>query len=558
MDRAYSTFEVRSVNADRREIAGIASTPEVDRMGDIVESRGLTFKNPVVLLWAHDSTSPIGSVEFEPPTDKGLRFRAKLIDPATVDSETLKERLQMAWDSIKSGLVRAVSIGFRSLEQEMIRGGGIRFLRSEVLELSAVSIPANASATLQVIRAYDAEARRAASTATSTPKPAPAPIHRARIPSTEEAEAMRSIATIPDSAARYAVVERAKTYLDIIRAKVAAGNEGHDAAGYYSRGDATRQSQFETIQKSAVDAGSTTGWGSGIAQLRPAANAFVELTRQRSAIGQMTGFRRAPFQVSVPRQTAGATATWVGEGRATPVTNLAFDSLTLEHSKIGAIIVLSRELAKLGSPDANALIDTDLTKTVGVSVDSNALNPTIAAGDDHPASLTYGVTPVNATGTTYEALKADLLTLFAQMSDGGATLEAPYLVMSRTMALQIALGIDWPSNPTLGVNGGDLFGVPVLTTSASLTDNNSPSDEFIAAIDAASVLMADDGVEFSVSQQGAVQMDTAPDSPPTTTTVMIGLWQHNLSAIKINRFIRWTKAVSGAAGYINGANYGAA
>jgi hypothetical protein len=71
-------------------------------------------------------------------------------------------------------LVRAVSVGFRPLEWAFIDGGGIRYDKSEVYELSGVVVPANADALisgvkslygatdLDIIKAVDAEARHAA------------------------------------------------------------------------------------------------------------------------------------------------------------------------------------------------------------------------------------------------------------------------------------------------------------------------------------------------------------------------------------------------------------
>jgi hypothetical protein len=89
-----------------------------------------------------------------------------------VESVTLKDRLQLAWDSVKTGLVRAVSVGFRPLEWAFIDGGGIRYDKSEVYELSGVVVPANADALIagvkslygasdiDIVKAVDAEARR--------------------------------------------------------------------------------------------------------------------------------------------------------------------------------------------------------------------------------------------------------------------------------------------------------------------------------------------------------------------------------------------------------------
>jgi HK97 family phage prohead protease len=156
MNRAYATLDIRTISEDdERVIEGIASTPTPDRMGDIVEPMGAKFALPMPLLWQHNHDEPIGQVEFAKPTKGGIPFKARLADPDKFTSEAVKQRLLEAWESIKNGLVRAVSIGFRPLEYSYIEGGGIRFTEWEWLELSAVTIPAQADANITTIKKFD-------------------------------------------------------------------------------------------------------------------------------------------------------------------------------------------------------------------------------------------------------------------------------------------------------------------------------------------------------------------------------------------------------------------
>lgn len=158
MQRAYSILTVKAVSEDKRTIKGIATTPETDRMGDIVESEGAQFSNPAPLLWMHDHALPVGSVVFGKATKEGIPFEATIA--AAEEPSQLKARLDEAWQSVKLGLVRAVSIGFRALEWSfMENGGGIHFTKSEILELSLVTVPANAGATIQAVKSIDAAAR---------------------------------------------------------------------------------------------------------------------------------------------------------------------------------------------------------------------------------------------------------------------------------------------------------------------------------------------------------------------------------------------------------------
>jgi HK97 family phage prohead protease len=164
--RAYSILRVKELAEDKRIIRGIATTPTADRVGDIVVPRGVTFQNPMPLLWQHDHSKPVGTVKFETPTEDGIRFEAEL--PMVEEAGVLRDRIEEAWQSVKAGLVRAVSIGFRALDHEIMKDGGWRFTKSEVMELSLVTIPANSEATIDFVRAFDTSVPR------NSAEPAPA------------------------------------------------------------------------------------------------------------------------------------------------------------------------------------------------------------------------------------------------------------------------------------------------------------------------------------------------------------------------------------------------
>jgi HK97 family phage prohead protease len=122
----------------------------------------MKFTNPMPFLWQHMHDKPIGTVKFNAPTASGIGFEATIAHPDTVESETLKERLREAWDSLRIGLVRAVSVGFRPIEYSYMEEGGVRFIESECFELSAVTIPANSDAVINEIKSIDAALRKAA------------------------------------------------------------------------------------------------------------------------------------------------------------------------------------------------------------------------------------------------------------------------------------------------------------------------------------------------------------------------------------------------------------
>ena len=153
MNRMFSIIDVKSVNDGERVIEGIATTPSTDRMGDVVDPMGAKFASEVPLLWQHQHDQPVGHVRFGKPTKAGIPFTAtiaKITEPGE-----LQARVDLAWQSVKAKLVRAVSIGFRAIEYAFKDEGGIHFLETEILELSLVTVPANADATITSIKSID-------------------------------------------------------------------------------------------------------------------------------------------------------------------------------------------------------------------------------------------------------------------------------------------------------------------------------------------------------------------------------------------------------------------
>ena len=151
MKKAYSLLQVKSFDAEQRIIKGIASTPSPDRSDDIVDPQGAKFALPIPFLWQHMHSQPIGEVTEAVVTDKGIEVTVQI---AKIEEEgKLKDRIDEAWQSIKSGLVKGLSIGFRGITVEDIpRSWGLHFKEWEWFELSAVTVPANAEASITEIK----------------------------------------------------------------------------------------------------------------------------------------------------------------------------------------------------------------------------------------------------------------------------------------------------------------------------------------------------------------------------------------------------------------------
>jgi len=152
MNRAVVALEIKALDEDARIIEGWATTPEPDRVGDIVVPTGAKFKLPLPFLLDHDHKSVVGEVNHAEVTDKGIRFRAqiaKILEPGEA-----KDLTDKAWQLVKSGLRRAVSIGFGPIEMEPLPRGGLKFTSWDWWELSAVGVPAQPGAKITATKSY--------------------------------------------------------------------------------------------------------------------------------------------------------------------------------------------------------------------------------------------------------------------------------------------------------------------------------------------------------------------------------------------------------------------
>lgn len=319
----------------------------------------------------------------------------------------------------------------------------------------------------------------------------------------------------------------------------------------------------DILQKAAVAPANTwdSTWAAPLVTYQNLQEEFIELLRPKSVIARIPGLRSVPFNIKVPRETSGTTAYWVGQGSPKPVSKGALDTVTLDFSKVAGITVMTQELMRFAKPNAEQLMVNSLVKAITYLTDRDFLDPSKAASVGvSPASITNGVTPITATGSNADAFRADFSAMLALYTMANYSLDGLVVVMTQTQALRLGLmrnDFGTKEFPELNKDGGSIEGIPVVTSENIVANGGSPADgAIIVAINAADILLADDGaVEVDVSTEASLQVDDAPDSPYTSNTVSVSLWQNNLVGIRCERFINWTKARSGSVQYITGGNY---
>lgn len=663
-NRAYSLLEIKGMDEDKRILTGLATTPTVDRMGDVVDPKGAEFKLPIPFLWQHDSRQPIGSVTKAKVTADGIEVEIKI--QKTDEPGLVKDRLDSAWQDIKLGLVRGLSIGFAPIESAQIDGTwGQRFIKWLWLELSGVTIAANGDCSIQTIKSIDTAIRAATGNADGESRPVPPgasgkstkPVNLRPKEATKMKTIQEQIAALEAkrsaTAARMAEImqkgaddgrttdaaeqeefdnleaELAPIDADLKRFKslekaqiatvrpvsqeirtVEAGTAARSRAPVLIKRDYPKGTGFirliaskwvghqrgmnpadiakqmfgdmpevEMVLRAGIDASnladmlirrtavtpmSTTDGSSGANYLVIAENLaseFFELLRAATIVGRIPNLRRVPFNISVPRQLTDPIGYWVGQGDQKPVSSFTLDQVTLAFHKAAGIVPITEELARFSNPAAEGIIRSALIGALTYRTDRDFLDPSKAETTGvSPASVTNGVTPIAATGTTADAFRADLGNLIATYLGLNMSPAGLVLIMTSTQAMKLGLmrnTLGQKEFPDIGINGGEIEGIPVITSENIVSTGSSPVDGYpIVAINAPEVMLADEGgVTIDVSREASLQMNDAPDSPETASTVLVSLWQRNMVAFKAERYITWKKGRTGAVQFINYARY---
>jgi HK97 family phage major capsid protein/HK97 family phage prohead protease len=323
--------------------------------------------------------------------------------------------------------------------------------------------------------------------------------------------------------------------------------------------------ELAMIAKTAIPAAdsTTSGWASELAYAQNMADEFIEHLRPMTIIGRIQGFSRAPFNVRVGGLSSGTTGYWVGQGLPIPVSKGVSTSATLGITKAAGIAAITKELARLSTPSAEAMIRDDLARAVVQTIDDAFINPNNGGiANEKPASIIYGVTPVTPTGTTYALFRADIQTLMETSFDNNLDTEGSVWIMSKSSALKFSMmvnALDQRVHPGMTPNGGEFLGYPVVVSQQMQIAGSPSYGDIIIFLHPREVLLADDGqVTLESSDQVSLQLldnPTNQSTGSTAPTTVVSMFQTESIAIKAVRYINWAKKRSTAAQWITMANY---
>jgi hypothetical protein len=253
---------------------------------------------------------------------------------------------------------------------------------------------------------------------------------------------------------------------------------------------------------------------SGLAPTRPLVQAVLAAVDRISVLGQLGAIKVPVTNVGGAAQTVSASAYWVGEAVAKPVSALGFAALGLTPRKVVSQVVATDELLRRGLDAVNLLERATVSPSAG-ALDVALLDPANAGiADVKPASLTNGLTGITPAGDFANNVGQVLNAI-----SGGAPTR-PVLVASLQSALRLAA-------------------IPNIADYVKVLVSPAASNNLIA-IDADGIAYVDNGGDLQIGRPD-IQMNDAPDSPSTAATVMVSAWQRNLTVVKLERFVNWAK-----------------
>lgn len=597
MNKNALDLQIKSFDQDQGVFVGIATTPAPDRVKDVVEPKGAVFSLPLPLLAHHDHEKVIGTVEQATVTESGIEVVCRVLKDVTQEAKEI-------WGLIQAKAMKGLSIGFRPLDTpEALPGGGYRFKKFEIVELSVVAVAMNGQASItatksatnnapkenstmniaEQIRAFEQQKSAALAkmdalitkgltlqgedeTAYKAAESEVAQIDQ-HLDRLKAAEARQAQTAAPITAKGLPVnvqvtdnAPKGSDYVKFVKAlALSKGNpmqavEIAKAAGYGNR--------VENVLKAAVGAGSTTSTGfTNMVEPKLMADEFIELLRPATILGKLSQVRIVPSNIRLPRATTGTTAGWVGEGKGAPVTNAAQDDISIGDHKVGAIAVFTEELLRRSEPAADNMVRDDLLATIANAVDVAFIDQANAGvAGVKPASIANAATTAATTGTNAAAVRADVKAAKKAAITANQSMASAVWIMHPVTALALESMV----NATTGlrefplidsVNGGYFESLPVVL-STNVPGTDVAGYDVIMAVQG-EILVAEGGLAIDASREASLEMSDAPtgDAKTPTAASLVSLWQTGSVAIKAIRNVTWTRRRATAVYRISACKY---
>lgn len=293
---------------------------------------------------------------------------------------------------------------------------------------------------------------------------------------------------------------------------------------------------MKVINKADAVVGTTTGshWADDLVQT--VYGEYLSWLAPGSAAARLF-----PLGLSIPmrggtfnapgRDTAPVALPWIGEALPLPVREMAFMNVSLTPKKMGAISIMTRELAKTGGEET---VTTLLREDGERGLDAGYFSTATGDATTH-AGLLAGLTAIDGySGGDEVAFSNDIGALLAVVAPSGS--DRIVLIASQYTALKIAT--KFPH-----------FRLPVFPSQAV-------ADTRLIAVDAGALIHSFGGFEVDISYDAAVHLSNVPleivsGTGPTTADPVTSLYQVDAMGIRIMGLVAFAARKASAVAYVD-------
>ena len=342
-------------------------------------------------------------------------------------------------------------------------------------------------------------------------------------------------------AANLETATRASEFVAFARMLALAEGRRSQAAAM-AEADRVSPRVVDMLRKSAVEGGTfgSGNWAEQLGDLGSMIAAFIGTLKHHGAFDAMLpSMKRVPLRTRLGLISVGVSAAIVPAGHVTPISEIALaGNGQIDENKALAMLAMSRELARLAGNTGNDLFGRELRKAIALVTDEQFIS-----------IITDGVSPITSNGGTAIAILQDLAAAFdAITTDADSDL---FILVEPATAKAWATKTTADGAgafPGMGPSGGQVANTPVVVTDGLASGT-------IVVADATQIAANAGTIEIDASGQADIQLNTAPDSPVSATTVMQSLWQHDNVALKAMRFFGAHKIGTTAVAVVEGVSY---
>lgn len=332
-------------------------------------------------------------------------------------------------------------------------------------------------------------------------------------------------------------LNRRNEFLEYARLLIAGGG-GYGSTELANQQCTSARVLQELEHRAIVPAASTSDstWAGPLVQGAGLAVEFLAALRDASAFDRLlVDMRRVPPLTRFAVINAGAVGAAVNEGQVKPAGRFTLATAQVTMRKAAGYVVETAETMKMAVPGALELLERDLQAEVARVTDE------IFVG-----ILTSGLTPIASAGSTVTGIRTDLAKLLSAIDTSKQS--KLYLLCQPDIAKRLAIVADAGGQaafPDMTPAGGTISGIPVVTSDAV------PAGQLVLT-DAAQLAAVNGPLELDATKYADIEMNTAPDSPTSASTVKLSLFEMNAVALRCERYFGVLRLRTTAAAVVSG------